>query len=243
MSGHSKWATTHRQKSATDAKRGVVFTKISNLITMAARASGGDINANFKLRLAVEKARAANVPKDKIEKAIIRGTGGGEKSNLEEAAYEALGPAGSAFIIEVITGNKNRAVAEIKNILNKNGGQLGGPNSVLWLFERKGIITIGLEGMMAKNLDEFELKLIDTGAQEIIKNEKEWEIYTLPNELQKTEKKIKNLGVEIKESSLAYIAKRDLTIADDGNREQIEKLFSALEDLDDVANVYTNANW
>ncbi|MEK7652926.1 MAG: YebC/PmpR family DNA-binding transcriptional regulator [Patescibacteria group bacterium] len=242
MSGHSKWATTHRQKSAADAKKGAAFTKMSNLIAIAAREGGADQNANFKLRLAIEKARAANMPKDKIEKAILRGAGIGEKANLEEAVYEVLGPAGSAFIIEVITDNKNRAISEIKNALIKNGGQLAGSGNVSWLFNKMGVIIIAL-GDKTAGLDELELSLIDAGAQEIVKNGEEWEIRTMSTDLQKAEKNLRDKNIQIKESSLSYVAKEDLNISDPTTQEQIERLFSALSNLDDVSNVYTNANW
>jgi len=141
MSGHSKWAKVHRQKTITDAKKGAVFTKLGNLITVAAKEGGEDIETNFKLRLAVEKARQANMPKDNIDRAIKKGAGlSTGKTALAEITYEAFGPSGSVFVIEAITDNKNRTVADLKAVLNKNGGQLGGPNSTLWQFERKGLI-------------------------------------------------------------------------------------------------------
>ena len=131
MSGHSKWATTHRQKEAADAKKGAIFTKLANLITIAARESGGDTESNFKLRLAVDKARAANMPKDNVERAIKKGTGEGSgSSNFEQLTYEIFGPDGTAFIVEAVTDNRNRTIGEVKAVVNKNGGQMAGPNSV-----------------------------------------------------------------------------------------------------------------
>ena len=243
MSGHSKWATTHRKKEATDAKKGAVFTKLANLISLAAK-GGGDLENNFQLRLAVEKARAANMPKNNIERAIKRGGHDLTGANaLEEVAYEIIGPAGSVFIAEAITDNKNRLVANLKAVLNKNNGQLGSPNSVLWLFNKKGMITINLEPPNDKISDELELKIIDAGAEDIEKNEGEWEIYTQAENRQKVEQKLKPLGLNIKESGLTYMAKNDLKINNPEAREKIEKLYLALDELDDINNVYTNAHW
>ena len=165
MSGHSKWAKVHRQKTITDAKKGAVFTKLGNLITVAAKEGGEDIETNFKLRLAVEKARQANMPKDNIDRAIKKGAGlSTGKTALAEITYEAFGPSGSVFVIEAITDNKNRTVADLKAVLNKNGGQLGGPNSTLWQFERKGLILIDKNQLKNKNTDDLELDLIEAGA-------------------------------------------------------------------------------
>ncbi len=242
MSGHSKWATTHRQKEAVDAKRGAIFTKFGNLITIAARQGGGDLDANFKLRLAVEKARTANMPKENIERAIKRGTGEGGGATMEEAIYEIFGPGGAVFIAEIITDNKNRASSEIRSAAGKHGGRLGEMNSVLWMFNKKGLIVIEIEKLTGKKLDELELNLIDAGAEDIIKGDDAWEIYTAPDQLQTTENKIKSLGLEAKESSLIYAAKEELAIADAETQEKIEKLYNALDDLGDVNNIYTNAS-
>jgi len=243
MSGHSKWAKVHRQKTATDAKKGAIFTKLGNLITVAAKEGGGDLNSNFKLRLAVEKARIANMPKDNIERAIKRGTGaGGDKLILEEITYEGFGPAGTTFVVETITDNKNRTVSEIKTAFSKNGGQLAGPNSVLWQFERNGLIYITSDQLRNKDLDQLELDLIDAGAQDIKKVTDEWEIVTAPDHLQIVEKSIKSLGFNINESVLGYRAKEEITITDEIILEKINKLYSAIEDVDDVSNIYTNIN-
>ena len=152
MSGHSKWATTHRQKEVADAKKGAIFTKLANLITIASREAGGDTESNFKLRLAVDKARAANMPKDNVERAIKKGTGeGGGGTNFEQLTYEIFGPEGTAFIAEAITDNRNRTIGEVKAVVNKNGGQMAGPNSVAWMFTRRGFATIDLEQIKNKN--------------------------------------------------------------------------------------------
>lgn len=240
MSGHSKWATTHRQKSAADAKRGAVFTKLANLITLAAK-KGGDPESNFQLRLVIEKARTANMPKDNIERAIKRGTGEGDADlRLEEITYEIFGPSGTAFIAEGITDNKNRTVSDLKAVLNKNNGQLAGPNSVAWMFDKKGVIRA-----TTNNNDEeaVSLKLIEVGADDWDKDENDWEIFTAIDQLQRIESELKANGFTIQESTLAYLPKDEIAINNPEEQEKIEKLFSAIEDLDDINNVYTNANW
>lgn len=245
MSGHSKWAKTHRQKAVTDAKRGAIFTKLANLITIAVKeGKSGDLESNFKLRLVVDKARAANMPKDNIDRAIKRGTGtGGEGVTLEENIYEVFGPINTTFIVETITDNKNRTIADLKSVLNKNGGQLGGLNTVLWQYNRLGLIFIDQDKLAGKDLDELELALIDAGADDLIKSEDEWEVITAPDRLQEVEKNIKQLKLEIRESAIGYRAKNELRIEKLEDQERIAKLYGVLEDLDDVNNIYTNATW
>jgi len=239
MSGHSKWAKTHRQKSVQDAKKGAIFTKIANLITIAARESGGDQETNFKLRLAVDKARNANMPKDNIERAISKGVGANKDgASFEEVVYEIIGPGGTGFIAEAITDNKNRTIADLKSVLNKNGGQLGSANSVAWNFKRKGIIL--LEN---KNLnDDSELAIIDAGADDIIKESDYWQIVTSPENLMAVAGRLKNNGFDLKESSLSYLPKEEIKISNPLDQEKIEKFYNAIDDLDDISNVYTNAN-
>ncbi len=240
MSGHSKWATTHRQKSAADAKKGAIFTKLANLLTIAAREGGGDLESNFKLRLAFDKARAANMPKDNIQRAIDKGTGSSKDgANFEEVVYEVVGPAGSGFVVEAITDNRNRTVADLKAILNKNGGQLGSANSVAWMFERKGQIIINSAGLD----DDKELEIIDSGADDIDKGEDEWIVYTAVEQLNSVNKALKEKRIEIKEAGLVYSAKDQLDISNLEDQEKIERLYNLIDDMDDVSNVYTNANW
>jgi len=244
MSGHSKWATTHRQKEAADAKKGAIFTKLANLITIAARESGGDTESNFKLRLAVDKARAANMPKDNVERAIKKGTGEGSgSSNFEQLTYEIFGPDGTAFIVEAVTDNRNRTIGEVKAVVNKNGGQMAGPNSVAWMFDRRGYATIGLDEIKNKNIDELELELIDGGADDIEKNDDSWEIACSIDKLQSLLQKIRDENIEIKDSGISYFAKDEINITDSETQAKIERFYSVLEDLDDVNNVYTNATW
>ncbi len=242
MSGHSKWAKTHRQKEATDAKKGASFTKLGNAITIAAKQGGADLESNFRLRLAVDKAKEGSMPKDNIERAIKRGAGISDGSTiLEEITYEIFGPAGSVFIVETITDNKNRTVSELKAVLNKNGGQLGNPNSVVWMFEREGSITAKNE--TGKSADELELELIDAGAKDFRQESGQWEISTVGDQLQLVTEKIKALGFTIEESSLIYQPKDELKITKEEEQKRIEKFYSLLEDMEDINNVYTNATW
>lgn len=243
MSGHSKWAKTHRQKEATDAKRGAIFTKMGHLISIAAKEGGDDLESNFKLRLAIDKAKAVNMPKDNITRAIKRGAGTGKDGAiLEEITYEAFGPTNSTFLIETITDNKNRTISDIKIALTKNGGQLGGSGSVAWQFERKGIIILDAAQLRDRDIDELELNLIDAGAEDIKKDEDEWVVITTPDNLQETEKNLINLKLKTKESSLGYVPKDALNIENSEAIEKIGKLYSALDDIDDVSNIYTNAD-
>ncbi|MFA6594281.1 MAG: YebC/PmpR family DNA-binding transcriptional regulator [Candidatus Buchananbacteria bacterium] len=242
MSGHSKWATTHRQKSAADAKKGAIFTKLANLITIAAREGSGDPEANFKLRLAIDKAREANMPKDNIERAIAKGAGTNKDgANFEEVIYEAVGPAGSGFIIEAVTDNKNRTVADLKSVLNKNGGQLSASGSVSWNFKRLGSVIISSADLS----EEQELELIDAGAEDVkkIPLTNEAEINSSVEVLSQVANKAKELGLAIKETAIIYQAKDEINITADTDREKIERLYGAIDDLDDVTNVYTNASW
>jgi len=244
MSGHSKWAKIHRKKGVADAKRGAAFTKAGNLISLAAKQGGGDLNANFKLRLAVEKARSVNMPKDKIENAIARGAGTADDGAiLEETTYEIFGPKGTAFVVEAITDNKNRTLSDIKLVLNKASGNLADSGSTMWMFERRGVIMIAKNELAGPDEDETELKLIDAGADNIIKEPDELEIHTPADKLQETINNIQKLDIKIQDSSLAYIAKEELKIEETDIQEKIEKLFTAIGELDDVNNIYTNASY
>ena len=252
MSGHSKWANIKRTKGAADAKRANLFTKLTKSVTVAAREKGGDPDANFSLRLAIEKAKAANVPKENIERAIKRGTGEIKGETIEELTYEGFGPGGTALIIKCLSDNKNRTAAQIKHILTSYGGSLGSPNSVMWQFEQKGIIRIDKEKLAGlswpasrgepkpgKNLDELELQIIDLGAQDIAKEDDSWIIYTKIEDLQKVSNKLKEIGLEIDYAEIEYAPKEKISLA----RELIEKnqkLFEALDDEEDVDNYYTN---
>ena len=239
MSGHSKWATTKRAKFATDAKRAAIFTKLSKTITVAAKDKGGDPDTNFSLRLAIEKAKAANMPKDNIERAIKRGTGELEGATIEEIIYEGFGPGGTALVIKALTDNKNRTSQSMKHILSRYGGSLGDPNSVMWQFEQKGVIRIANEKLADKNPEEIELQIIDLGAQDILKESDSWVIYTKIEDLQKVNKGIEALGIDVEYADLEYIAKEEATLDQDA-KEKNQKLFEALDEDEDVDDYYTN---
>lgn len=236
MSGHSKWSKIHRQKGVADNKRGALFTKLGNNIAVAAKAGGGDPTTNFKLQLAIEQAKSGNMPKDNIDRAIKRGTGELAGGKIEEITYEGFGPDNIAFMIDCLTDNRNRTSAAMKHVLSKFGGNLGGPNSVSWMFEQKGIVRTG------EIDDELELELIDAGANDIIQEEDGSTIFTNPADLKKVKNLLtqKNLAVDYAE--IEQVPK-DKKIIGDKTKEKLEKVFAELDDNEDVNNFYTNADF
>jgi len=234
MSGHSKWATTKRQKAAIDAKRSNIFTKVSNAISIAAK-EGSDLETNFKLRIAVEKAKQANMPKDNIERAIARGSGKGDGAQLEQLTYEGFGPEKIGVIVEAVTDNRNRTVASLKQIFSKYGGQLAASGSVVWTFDRVGVIVCKLTD---KITEEQELSLIDAGANDWEQQEGQIIIYSSTQDLQKINERIKKLGWEIISSELEYIAKETIKVTQPDKWEQFKE---SLEQDDDVNNFFSNA--
>ena len=239
MSGHSKWATTKHQKAAADAKRSNLFTKISNMISVAARA-GGDPTMNFQLRLSIDKARSANMPKDKIEKAIKRGTGELGGARIEEILYEAYGPTGTAILIEVLSDNRNRAASEIKSVLNKLGGKLAGSGAVSYLFERNGEIRIK-DGSLdsARGKEKIEENIIDSGAQDYERIDDGYLVYCAPNELSNVKNSLHESGLEVQSADLVFKPKTTVDLDEEASTKVI-KMLHALDDLDDVANVSSN---
>lgn len=237
MSGHSKWATIKRKKEVTDSKRGAVFTKLGNIISIAAREKGGDIETNFSLRMAVEKAKAANMPKENIERAIKRGTGetGGEA--IVELIYEGIGPANSQFVVKALTDNKNRSAASVRHVFTKYGGSLG---SVMWNFEQKGVLRISNDKFLISNDDE-ELELIEAGADDILKEEEGVSVYTRPENLQKVKKFLDEKKINTESAEIEYIAKDEVSMSDE-DKEKIEKFIDELDSIEDVSDYYTNAN-
>lgn len=236
MSGHSKWATTKRAKAVTDAKRSAVFTKVANLITIAARDKGGDPNINFALRIAVDKARAANMPKENIERAIKRGTGELGGDVIEELIYEGFGPANSQFIIKCLTDSKNRTASNIRHIFSKAGGSMG---TVNWNFEQKGVIRIAKENLGANNIDDLELELIDVGADDILKEEEGVTVYTKINDLQEVKKFFDDKNIIAESAQIEYVAKEEQDIPEE-DRKKVEDFIEALEDNEDVNDYYHN---
>ena len=232
MSGHSKWATTKRQKAVVDAKRGALFTKIGNQIAIAAR-GGTDPNMNPSLAMVLEKARLANMPKANIERAIARVA---DKSGaaLSEETYEAYGPAGVGIIIETATDNKNRTLPDVRNTLSKNGGRMADQGSVMFQFIRKGVIVISEKG------DDAMMAALDAGAEDASEEEDGIEIYTASSDLMKVRQALVDAGMTVTSAELQYVPNNTVPV-DGENAEKLEKLLDALDDLDDVTAVHTNA--
>jgi YebC/PmpR family DNA-binding regulatory protein len=239
MSGHSKWSTIKRQKGAVDAKRGALFTKLSREIIIAAKQGGGDVEMNLKLRLAVQRARAANMPSDNIARAIAKATGGAQEDQLDEITYEGYGPGGTAILLSVLTDNRNRTVAEIRHRFSRAGGSLGETGSVGWQFEAKGIITVPVDGHDA---DEIALQAIDAGADDVQTAGDAVEIQTEPANLEAVRKALEGAGLVIENADFAMVP-RSLIELDEKTAHQALRLLEALEDLEDVQRVYSNADF
>jgi YebC/PmpR family DNA-binding regulatory protein len=236
MSGHSKWSQIKRQKGANDAKRGAVFTKVGREIAIAARAGGPDPDANYRLRLAVDKARSVNMPADNIKRAIERATGGDKADQYEEIAYEGYGPGGVAILVETATDNRNRTAADVRSIFTKAGGQLAGAGAVAWQFEPHGVISVPREG---QDPDEVALLAIDAGAEDVDTDADPLEITTQPGDLEGVRRALEAAGVKVESAELTMQAKTTVTV-DDGQVRQTLRLIEALEDHDDVQRVSAN---
>jgi YebC/PmpR family DNA-binding regulatory protein len=236
MSGHSKWAQIKRQKGAADAKRGQLFTKLGREIAVAAR-DGGDPAANSRLRLAVQRARDANMPMDTIERAIKRGAGAGEGANFQEIVYEGYGPSGVAILVEALTDNRNRAAAEIRSVFTRNGGNLGESGSVRWLFDQRGIISVERG---SHDPDEIALTAIDSGADDVQIDDGLIEVYTEPSEVESVRHALEEQGYDIANAEMGMVPKTSVHL-DERAAEQTMRLLERLEELDDVQNVYSNS--
>ena len=234
MSGHSKWATTHRQKAIVDAKRGAIFTKLGNQIAIAAR-GGTDPTLNASLAMAIEKAKAANMPSANIQRAIDR-VADKNAAALEEITYEGYGPGGVGIIIETATDNRNRTLPEVKTALVKNGGRIADAGSVAFQFTRKGVITVEGTG------EELLLQVLDAGAEDAVEEDGEIIVYTELKDLASVRNKLVEQGLKVKDAELRYIANTPVEIADMETAQKLMKVVDALDDLDDVVNVHTNAN-
>lgn len=231
MSGHSKWETTKRQKAVVDAKRGALFTKIGNQIAIAAR-GGTDPNMNPSLAMVLEKARHANMPKANIERAIARAADKSSAALIEET-YEAYGPGGIGIVIEVATDNKNRTMPEVKNALNKAGGRMADPGSVMFQFERKGVIFITDKG------DDAMMLALDAGAEDVTEEDDGTEITTAASDLAKVRQALVDAGMNITSAELKYVATNKIEL-DGDDLAKAESLLDAIDDLDDVTAVHTN---
>ena len=237
MSGHSKWSTIKRAKGVTDARRGALFTKVAREISVAARQGGGDPDANYRLRLAIEKARSVNMPADNIKRTIDKATGGGEAEQFEEIVYEGYGPGGVAVLVEAQTDNRNRTAAEVRSMFTKSGGQLAGSGAVAWQFEPRGLISVVRGGMDA---DEVALAAIDAGAEDVDTEDAEViEIYTTPGQLESVRKALEAAGIAV-ESAESTMSPRQTVDLDSSRARQALRLVELLEDLDDVQRVTAN---
>jgi YebC/PmpR family DNA-binding regulatory protein len=238
MSGHSKWSTIKRQKGVNDSKRSAMFTKVAREIAVAARAGGGDPDANYRLRLAIEKARAINMPADNIKRSIEKATGGGDDVQYEEIVYEGYGPGGVAVLVEAATDNRNRTAAEVRSIFAKTGGQLAGSGAVAWQFEARGLITVARDDVDA---DEIALAAIDAGAADVDTEVDPIEIYTEPGDLEAVRKALDVAGVNVESAENAMLAKQTVSLDADHVRKAM-RLVELLEDLEDVQRVTANVD-
>ena len=239
MSGHSKWAQIKRQKGANDARRGQLFTKLGREITVAARNGGGDPAANFRLRLAIQKARDNNMPLENIERAIKRATGAIEGAALEEIVYEGYGPSGAAIMVEALTDNRNRTVSEVRSVFTRVGGSLGETGCVSWLFDPKGIVTIDASG---KDADEVALMAIDAGAEDVRTEDNSVEVYTAPGDLEAVRQALERNGLTISSAEITMQPKTTVDL-EEKDAIQVLKLMDRLEELDDVQRVHSNVDF
>jgi YebC/PmpR family DNA-binding regulatory protein len=238
LAGHSKWHNIRNKKAKMDAKRGQIFTKLIREITVAARQGGGDPEFNPRLRIAIEKAKQANMPAENIERAIKRGTGELEGVTYEEVSYEGYGPEGVAIIVEAVTDNRNRTTSEVRHIFTKHGGNLGSSGCVSFLFEDKGVILVPKSEYEEEEIFE---KAIEAGAEDMLTEDSEfYEIRTAPQDLYSVKEALENQGVKIEKAELTKIPSTEVEIKDQNTAEKLMKLLDALEENDDVQKVYSN---
>lgn len=239
MSGHNKWSKIKRQKGVEDAKKGQIYTKLTREIIMAAREGGGDSESNFKLRLAIQKAREASMPKDNVERAIERGTGGAEGAVLQEIMLEGYGPSGTAILVQTLSDNRNRTVQEVRNIFTRQGGTMGSAGCVAWMFDSKGIISIDASG---KDADDITLQAIDAGADDVRVEDGTIDVYTKPNELEIVKKGLEQKKIMASTAELLMIPKTTVEVEEKAAIQTL-KLLDKLEELDDVQKVYSNVDF
>ncbi len=236
MSGHSKWSTIKRKKGALDAKRGKIFTKIIRELQTSARIGGGDPDSNPRLRLVIDKAKAANMPKDNIERAILKGTGGGDGEAFDEAIYEGYGPGGTAILIETLSDNKNRTVGDVRHALAKNGGNLGATGCVAYLFEKRGVLVFEDESIDKDALLEAAL---EAGAEDVVEGEGQCEVVTASTDFHAVQQSLAARSFEPDSAELTMQPSTTVKLTGQ-EAEQMLRLADSLEDLDDVQNVYAN---
>jgi len=241
MSGHSHARTVRHQKEASALQRGATFSKMIKILTIAVKESGPNPETNTKLKMAIERAKGFNMPKDNIERAIKNAAGGADVQNLEEVSFEAYGPGGIAVIIEGVTDNKNRTLNLIKQALNQGGGKLAQEGSVRWMFDRKGIIIVdtNLQTDPSKNKESIEMTAIESGAEDIRQSDNILEIYTKPEEVQIIKSTLETKGIKIESGNIEWIAKDEITL-EGSDKESAQRLFDSLSDNEDVQDTYSN---
>lgn len=239
MSGHSKWANIKHKKARVDAQKGKVFTKLGRELIIAARQGGPDPNGNFRLKMAVQAAKAANMPNDNIQRAIQKGAGGTDGANFEELTYEGYGPGGTAIMIDIMTDNRNRTAGEIRHLFSKNGGNMGETGCVGWMFQLKGQIDLDPEEVK-QNEDELMMLALDAGAEDITFSDDSIQVYTSPEELEQVRQTLIDQGIEVEGAEVTQLPENTIEITDKDQALKLVKLMDALEEHDDVQNVYAN---
>lgn len=237
MSGHSKWSTIKRRKGAVDAKRGKIFTRLIKEITVAARMGGGDPFGNPRLRSAIAAAKVENMPKDNIERAIKKGTGELEGAVYEEIRYEGYGPGGVAVLVDCMTDNKNRTVADVRHFFSKSGGNLGESGCVAWMFTKKGSITVNKAGISEEEIFNFAL---EAGAEDVVEEDNVFQVMTAPEDFESVRETLQGRNVSIAEASVSMIPNNTVDVDEEKTARQLLKLLENLEDYDDVQNVSAN---
>ena len=240
MAGHSKWKQIKRQKAVTDARRGAVFTKLGREVTVAARTGGPDPDSNARLRLAILKARESNMPVDVIDRALSKATGEADASQLDEIVYEGYAPGGAAVLVEALTDNRNRTVAEVRSAFGRGGGNLGEAGSVAWVFSTRGVLTFSLA--RGADADELALLAIDAGAEDFVVEGDTLSVYTKPEELEAVRRALIEQGHEPSSAEIAKVPANTVPL-DEKDAIQTLRLLDRLEDLDDVQRVYSNADF
>ncbi|NLI93609.1 MAG: YebC/PmpR family DNA-binding transcriptional regulator [Peptococcaceae bacterium] len=239
MSGHSKWANIKHKKAKTDAIKGRMFTKLAREIIVAARAGGGDPSGNFRLKIAIENAKAANMPNDNINRAIQKGAGDGEGSNYEELRYEGYGPGGVAIMVDLVTDSRNRTASEMRHIFSKNGGNMGETGSVGWMFTEKGQLSVPKESLKI-NEDELMLLALEAGADDMEDQDESYEIFTDPSAMQEVRQILLDGGIPIENAAVNLIPNNRVEVSELEQAKKVIKLIDSLEGHDDVQKVYTN---
>ena len=239
MSGHSKWSTIKRAKGVTDARRSQLFTKLGREVTVASRQGGPDVETNPRLRLAIDRARDANMPKDTIERAIKRATGSGEDAALEEVTYEGYGPGGVAILVEALTDNRNRTASDVRHAFSQAGGNLGEAGSVGWLFQRRGLITLEIDGV---DPEELALRAMDTSAEDVKIEDGAVEVYTRPEVLDTVRQELTGAQAAIASAEISQLPKSTIML-DKHQAAQVLRLLDRLDELDDVQRVSSNADF